>query len=112
MGVIGTIYFVRSNRIFNNATTITNVIAITLLVIISVNILTDFSNGNFFGSPQLSPNEKFLGVGASENNLFQNMFQINENMSNESNNINTSDLINVSRPVYYTNLTLPTTPYV
>ena len=98
MGVIGTIYFVRSNRIFNNATTITNVIAITLLVIISVNILTDFSNGNFFGSPQLSPNEKFLGVGASENNLFQNMFQINENMSNESNNINNEFL---NPDIYY-----------
>ena len=78
VGLFGSIYFVKSNRVFNNATTISNVIAVSLFVIISVNIITDFSNGNFFGSPQVSANEKFLGVGASEEDLFQNIFQNND----------------------------------
>ena len=76
VGLFGSIYFVKSNRIFNNATTISNVIAVSLFVIISINIMTDFSNGNFFGSPQVSADEKFLGVGASEDDLFQNIFQL------------------------------------
>ena len=38
--VLGTIYFVKTKRKLDNATTITNVIAITLVVISSVNIIT------------------------------------------------------------------------
>ena len=41
-----------------------NGIAISIIVIISMNIATDVSNGNFFGSPELGNDEKFLGVGA------------------------------------------------
>ena len=88
IGLVGSIYFVRSNRVFNNATTISNVIAVSLFVIISINIMTDFSNGNFFGSPQLSADERFLGVGVSEEDLFQNIFQNydNEQSSNKIDN--------------------------
>ena len=84
VGLFGSIYFVKSNRIFNNATTISNVIAVSLFVIISINIMTDFSNGNFFGSPQVSADEKFLGVGASEDDLFQNIFQEDDKIQSSS----------------------------
>jgi len=97
VGVIGSIYFVRSNRVFNNATTISNVIAVSLFVIISINIMTDFSNGNFFGSPQLSVDERFLGVGASEENLFQNIFQNDDNIQSP----NKIDNITLNPDIYY-----------
>ena len=64
LGIVGITFFIKSNRLFNNATTITNGIAISIIVIISMNIATDVSNGNFFGSPELGNDEKFLGVGA------------------------------------------------
>ena len=66
LGIIGVIFFLKSSRLFNNATTITNGIAISIIVVISINITTDVSNGNFFGSPELGNNEKFLGVGAQD----------------------------------------------
>ena len=46
--------------------------------------MTDFSNGNFFGSPQVSADEKFLGVGASEDDLFQNIFQEDDKIQSSS----------------------------
>ena len=66
LGIVGIIFFIKSNRLFNNATTITNGIAISIIVVISINIATDVSYGNFFGSPELGNNEKFLGVGAQD----------------------------------------------
>ena len=66
LGIVGVIFFIKSNRLFNNATTITNGIAISIIVVISINIATDVSYGNFFGSPELGNNEKFLGVGAQD----------------------------------------------
>ena len=66
LGIVGVIFFIKSNRLFNNATTITNGIAISIIVVISMNVAIDVSNGNFFGSPELGNNEKFLGVGAQD----------------------------------------------
>ena len=66
LGIVGIIFFIKSNRLFNNATTITNGIAISIIVVISMNVVIDVSNGNFFGSPELGNNEKFLGVGAQD----------------------------------------------
>ena len=66
LGIVGVIFFIKSNRLFNNATTITNGIAISIIVVISINIATDVSYGNFFGSPEVGNNEKFLGVGAQD----------------------------------------------
>jgi len=66
LGIVGVIFFIKSNRLFNNATTITNGIAISIIVIISINIATDVSNGNFFGGPELGNNEKMFGVSTQE----------------------------------------------
>ena len=97
-GIIGTIYFIKSNRLFNNATTIANVISVSLFVIISINIVTDFSNGNFFGSPQLSTDEKFLGVGASENNSLQEIFSVDDDIYDTTGKINN---IFLNPDIYY-----------
>jgi hypothetical protein len=74
IAVISTIYFLKSKKLFNNATTITNGIAVSIIVIISINMITDFSNGNFFGSSKLSENEKWFGFGASKQNIIEDFF--------------------------------------
>jgi len=48
--VVGVYYFIRTNRKLNNATTITNFITITIILIVSVNIGTSYitNNENFY----------------------------------------------------------------
>ena len=78
-GVLGTIYFLKSKRKFNNLTTITNGISVTIIVLISINITTDVSNGNFFGSAQLGDDERWFGVGAPKQSEVKEIFgDINE----------------------------------
>ena len=61
--VLGTIYFLKSKKIFNNATTIANGISASIIVIISINIVGDFSSGNFYGNPESIKNEAWFGIG-------------------------------------------------
>tara|TARA_B100001540_G_scaffold288966_1_gene284573 strand:- start:244 stop:1860 length:1617 start_codon:yes stop_codon:yes gene_type:complete len=94
-GILGSIYFLKSNRIFNNATIITNVIAISVTIIIFTNISMDVADGNIFGNPELLNNERFFGVGASNSLIFEN-----ENFVN--NKQNASKIFQTNPPdIYY-----------
>ena len=44
LAIIGIIFFIKSNRLFNNATTVINGISVSIIVLISINIVTDYSN--------------------------------------------------------------------
>lgn len=84
VSVLGTIYFLKSKRKFNNLTTITNGISVSIIVLISINITTDVSNGNFFGSPELGNDERWFGVGAPKQSEMKEIFEDkNENYINE-----------------------------
>ncbi len=91
--VLGTAYFLKSKRIFNNANTIANGISASVIIIISINIVGDVSNGNFFGNPEVVENETWFGFGVPqensmkevfstsiEKNLLKNELKINENL--------------------------------
>tara|TARA_B110000014_G_scaffold55285_1_gene37332 strand:- start:2865 stop:4475 length:1611 start_codon:yes stop_codon:yes gene_type:complete len=72
--VLGTIYFLKSKKLFNNATTIANGISASVIVIISINIVGDVSNGNFFGNPELVQNEEWFGLGVPQQNFMNDIF--------------------------------------
>ncbi|MBL76917.1 MAG: hypothetical protein CL763_08360 [Chloroflexi bacterium] len=72
--VLGTIYFLKSKKFFNNATTIANGISASIIVIISINIVGDFSSGNFYGNPESIQNEAWFGIGVPQENLMNDIF--------------------------------------
>ena len=81
LAIIGIIFFIKSNRLFNNATTVINGISVSIIVLISINIVTDYSNGDFFGNPETTYEEKWLGM--STYNPGDELFLKNENVKVE-----------------------------
>ena len=86
--IIGIIFFIKSNRLFNNATTITNGISVSIIVLISINIMIDYSNGDFFGSSENTFEEKWLGMSAynPENKISLEDKNIENNIQQKKNN--------------------------
>tara|TARA_Y100000996_G_scaffold280387_1_gene221197 strand:- start:1960 stop:3570 length:1611 start_codon:yes stop_codon:yes gene_type:complete len=82
IAILGTIFFLKSKKKFNNATTIANGISASVIVLISINIVGDFSSGNYFGNPELAENETWFGIGAPQENSMMNIFStsIEENL--------------------------------
>ena len=72
--VFGIIYFLKTKRKLDSATTITSFISCTIIGLILFNVIVDVTQDNFFGSPKLSENERFLGVGPSDQTLFSSIF--------------------------------------
>ena len=72
----GTIYFLKTKRKLNNATKITNVMSVAIMLMISMTVITNVLDGNFYGSQTLDYEENFLGMGSSQefnpNDLFSN----------------------------------------
>ena len=74
--VSGIIYFLKTKRKLNNATKITNVMSVAIMLMISMTVVTNVLDGNFYGSQTLDYEENFLGMGSSQefnlNDLFSN----------------------------------------
>ena len=83
--VFGIIYFLKTKRKLDNATTITNFISCAIIGIILFNVIADITQDNFFGSTKLSENEKYLGVGASDETLFDLFFPSSQDQKNIDN---------------------------
>ena len=70
------VYFLKSKRKLDNATKITNVASAAIMLIISMTVVTNVLEGNFYGSQTLDDEEKMLGLGFSQefnpNDLFSN----------------------------------------
>ena len=73
--VLGIIYFLKTKRKLDNATKITNVMSVAIMLVISMTVITNVLEGNFYGSQTLGE-EKMLGMGTSQefnpNDLFPN----------------------------------------
>ena len=89
--VFGIIYFLKTKRKLDNATTITNFISCAIIGIILFNVIVDITQDNFFGSTKLSENERFLGVGASNEISFDSIFSFSshdqKNIDNPNNKL-------------------------
>ena len=59
----------------NNATKITNVMSVAIMLIISMTVITNVFEGNFYGSQTLGYEEKMLGMGSSQEFNLNNIFQ-------------------------------------
>ena len=74
--VSGTIYFLKTKRKLDSATKITNVMSAAIMLVISMTVVTNVLEGNFYGSQTLDDEEKMLGLGFSQefnpNDLFSN----------------------------------------
>ena len=73
--VSGIIYFLKTKRKLDNATKIINVMSVAIMLVISMTVITNVLEGNFYGSQTLDE-EKMLGMGTSQefnpNDLFSN----------------------------------------
>ena len=83
--VLGIIYLLKTKRKLNNLSSVVNVISITAVLIIAVNVVVDISQENYFGSQKLGMDEKFLGVGASKQPFLEILSPPNENKYTTSN---------------------------
>ena len=91
--VSGIIYFLKTKRKLDNVTKITNVMSVAIMLIISMTVITNVLEGNFYGSQTLGYEEKMLGMGSSQefnpNDLFSNPSSKSiidiQNMSRDSN---------------------------
>ena len=83
--VLGIIYLLKTKRKLNNLSSVVNVISITAVLIIAVNVVADISQENYFGSQKLGMDEKFLGVGASKQPFLEILSPPNENKYTTSN---------------------------
>jgi len=74
--VSGIIYFLKTKRKLDSATKITNVMSAAIMLVISMTVVTNVLEGNFYGSQTLDDEEKMLGLGFSQefnpNDLFSN----------------------------------------
>ena len=74
--VSGIIYFLKTKRKLDSATKITNVMSAAIMLVISMTVVTNVLEGNFYGSQTLDDEEKMLGFGFSQefnpNDLFSN----------------------------------------
>ena len=70
------IYFLKTKRKLDSATKITSVMSAVIMLIISITVVTNVLEGNFYGSQTLDYEEKMLGMGSSQefnlNDLFSN----------------------------------------
>lgn len=82
--IIGTYYLVKTKRLLNNATIITNVISILLIVITLSNIGIEVSNGNYYGNIESVNREQYLGMGPAEDSQFPNIFSNPKNEIKEA----------------------------
>ena len=64
--VSGFIYFLKTKRKLDNATKITNVMSAVTMLIISMTVVTNVLDGNFYGSQTLGSEEKMLGMDSSQ----------------------------------------------
>ncbi len=69
------VYFLKSKRKLDNATKITNVMSITIMLIISMTVVTNVLDGNFYGSQTLGYEEEMLGLGSSQEFNLNDLFQ-------------------------------------
>ena len=74
--ISGIIYFLKTKRKLDSATKITSVMSAVIMLIISMTVVTNVLEGNFYGSQTLAYEEKMLGLGSSQefnpNDLFSN----------------------------------------
>ena len=83
--VLGIIYLLKTKRKLNNLSSVVNVISVTAVLVIAVNVGVDISQENYFGSQKLGIEEKFLGVGASKQPFLEIFSPPNENKYTASN---------------------------
>ena len=74
--VSGIIYFLKTKRKLDSATKITNVMSAVIMLVISMTVITNVLEGNFYGSQTLDYEEQMLGLGSSQefnpSDLFSN----------------------------------------
>ena len=74
--VSGIVYFLKTKRKLDSATKITNVMSAVIMLVISMTVITNVLEGNFYGSQTLDYEEKMLGLGSSQefnpSDLFSN----------------------------------------
>ena len=91
--VLGIIYLLKTKRKLNNLSSVVNIISITAVLVIAVNVVVDISQENYFGSQKLGMDEKLLGVGASKQPFLEIFSPPNENKYTASNvSITKSDM--------------------
>jgi len=83
--ILGIIYLLKTKRRLNNLSSVVNVISITAVLVITMSVVIDISNENYFGSQKLGMDEKFLGVGASKQPFLEIFSPLNENEYTTSN---------------------------
>ena len=71
----GIIYFLKTKRKLDNATKITNVMSVAIMLIISMTVVTSVLDGNFYGNQTLGYEGKMLGMGSSQEFNLNNLFQ-------------------------------------
>ena len=92
--ILGIIFLIKTRRKLNNISKITNVISVTIVLIVVFNVGVSISQENYFDNTNV---EKFLGVGASNESLLD-VFSEN----NEKTNINIKSNANPQHPdIYY-----------
>ncbi len=95
--IAGIVYLLKTKRELNNLSKITNVVSVTIVLIVVFNIGISISNENYFFSESGNTDEKFLGVGAS-NESFLTFFS----ETNEENIISDKSNANPNHPdIYY-----------
>ena len=72
--VPGIIYFLRTKRKLDNATKITNVMSVAIMLIISMTVVTNLFEGNVYGSQKLEYEEKMLGLNSSQEFNLNDLF--------------------------------------
>ncbi|MBL77301.1 MAG: hypothetical protein CL763_10330 [Chloroflexi bacterium] len=76
--VLGIIFLLKTKRKLNNFSQITTVVSITIVLIAIFNVGVSISQENYFFSVNEQQDEKFLGVGAS-NESFIDIFSVTDN---------------------------------
>ena len=71
----GIIYFLKTKRKLDNATKITNVMSVAIMLIISMTVVTSVLDGNFYGNQTLGYEGKMLGMGSNQEFNLNNLFQ-------------------------------------
>jgi len=89
--VLGILFLLKTKRKLNNFSQITTVVSITIVLIAIFNVGVSMSQENYFFNVNEQQDEKFLGVGAS-NESFLDIFSTtnNENIYSEKSGINTA----------------------
>ena len=68
--ILGVLFLFKTKRKLNNLSQITSVISITIVLIAVFNVGVSISQENYFFNVNDQNNEKFLGVGASNESFF------------------------------------------